>query len=61
MKHISIIAAKVILHPDFNKANLENNVAVVKLRENADLAADHINTVCSPSFPPMAWALAYAR
>lgn len=53
-KHVDLRVEEIFAHPNFNEYNLENNVAIVKLAERADLTLVHVNTVCLPSTQPAA-------
>ena len=39
----------VVLHPEFNKGNLVNTVALLFLESDFDLA-DHVDTICLPKY-----------
>lgn len=47
LPHSDHQVAQIIMHPDFNSSNLHNDVALLVLRNPAQLAV-HINTICLP-------------
>ena len=50
-KFIEFPVVKVRVNPFFNRANLQNNIAVLTLNTTVDLGAfPHINTACMPKF-----------
>ena len=45
--------ARITVHPNFNPNNLENDVAVIRLNGNVNVASyPNINTACRPSAAP---------
>jgi hypothetical protein len=48
LNHQDRIAEKVLIHPEYNKRNLANDVAVIVLKEEFILS-QHIGTMCLPS------------
>ncbi|ROT78249.1 Catenin delta-2 [Penaeus vannamei] len=47
--HIEVGAESVVIHPDYYAGNLENDLAVVRMRQYVDFAANpHISPVCLP-------------
>ncbi|KAL7301832.1 hypothetical protein TKK_0005439 [Trichogramma kaykai] len=53
-RDINVNVARIVLHPNFNSANLENDVAVIKLNGLVPIASyPNINTACRPAAAPV--------
>ena len=51
LKYVEVAIAKVRINPFFNRANLQNDVAILTLDAPVDLSAfPHVNTACMPKF-----------
>ncbi|RVE44501.1 hypothetical protein evm_010830 [Chilo suppressalis] len=48
LKHQERIVQEMVIHPGFNKVNLFNDIALLRLAEPVKLA-EHINVICLPS------------
>ncbi|XP_050080086.1 uncharacterized protein LOC126567821 [Anopheles maculipalpis] len=44
----SIPIEKIVLHPNYNPANQENNIALVQLATPADITKDNVKPICLP-------------
>lgn len=48
-KTVLALISKITVHPKYNKDNLENDVAIVKLSGKVPIASNpNINTACKP-------------
>ena len=45
--YIEYYVSNIIIHEAFNNANLQNDIALLKLKDNVRFA-QHINTICMP-------------